>query len=74
MEVIDLLKSDTEKKEFAKNVCDNFKASMKMSKLKPEDVWVEVRCDSHYLRITHVWRGCTLYADSRDQTCIRKRH
>ena len=39
-----LFESDAEKDKFAKNVCDNFKASVKTSKLEPEDIWVEVSC------------------------------
>lgn len=51
-----LYKFDRDKDEFAKNVCDNFKGSEKTSKLKPEDVLVEVGCDSHYLN-EHVCRN-----------------
>lgn len=49
-----LYKSDSDKDEFAKNICDNFKASVKTPKLEPDDIWVEVGYYSYYLN-EHVW-------------------
>lgn len=37
-----LFLSDEKRSEFAKNVCDNFKASVEASKLSDEELWVEV--------------------------------
>ena len=53
-----LHKSDSDKNEFANNVCEHFKASVKTSKLEPEDIWVEVGCDIHYLN-EYVWMYIT---------------